>query len=50
MNKKALVWRMEFMAAHTVSKQDIYLRTIDNFLVALDLAFQPFDIEGNTLW
>jgi len=49
MDKKALVWRMEFMAAHTVSGQGIHLRTMDNFLAALDSAFQPFDMEGDTL-
>ena len=37
------------MAAHTVSGQGIHLGTIDNFLAALDSAFQPFDIEGDTL-
>jgi len=50
MNKKALVWRTEFMAAHTVSEQDIYLGTMKNFLAALDSAFQPFDMEGDALW
>jgi len=49
MDKKALVWRTEFMAAYTVSGQGIYLGTMDNFLAALDLAFQPFDMEGDTL-
>jgi len=38
-DKKALVWRMEFMAAHTVLGQGIHLRTIDNFLAVLDSAF-----------
>ena len=37
------------MAAYTVSEQDIHLKTIDNFLVALDSAFQPFDIERDAL-
>jgi len=50
MDKKALVWRMEFMAAHTVSGQGIHLGTIENFLAALDSAFQPFDMEGDALW
>jgi len=50
MDKKALVWRMEFMVAHTVSGQGIYLKTIDNFLAALDSAFQPFNMEGDVLW
>jgi len=49
MDKKALVWRMEFMAAHTVSGQGIHLGTMDNFLAALDLAFQPFNMEGDAL-
>jgi len=49
MNKKALVWRTEFMAAHTVSGQGIHLGTMENFLAALDSAFQPFDMEGNAL-
>jgi len=49
MDKKALVWRTEFMAAHTVSEQGIHLRTMKNFLAALDLAFQPFDMEGDAL-
>jgi len=38
------------MAAHTVLGQDIHLGTIENFLTALDSAFQPFDIEGDALW
>jgi len=50
MDKKALVWRMEFIAAHTVSGQGIHLRTMENFLVALNSAFQLFDMEGDTLW
>jgi len=49
MDKKALVWRTKFMAAHTVSGQGIYLGTMDNFLAALDSAFQPFDMEGDAL-
>jgi len=49
MDKKALVWRIEFMAAHTVSGQGIHLGTMENFLAALDLAFQPFDMEGDVL-
>ena len=49
-DKKALVWRMEFIAAYTVSGQGIHLGTMDNFLVALDSAFQPFDMEGDALW
>jgi len=39
MDKKALVWRMEFMVAHTVSEQGIHLGTMENFLAALDSAF-----------
>ena len=35
MNKKALVWRTKFMAAHIVSGQGIHLRTMDNFLQPL---------------
>jgi len=38
------------MTAHTVSGQDIQLGTMENFLVALDSAFQLFDIEGDALW
>jgi len=49
MDKKALVWRTEFMAAHTVSGQGIHLGTMENFLAALDSAFQPFDMEGDAL-
>ena len=45
-----MVWQMEFMVAYTVSGQGIYLRTIENFLLVLDLAFQPFDIEEDILW
>jgi len=41
---------MEFMVAYTVLGQGIYLRTIENFLLALDLAFQPFDIAEDILW
>jgi len=37
------------MAAHTVSGQGIHLGTMENFLAALDSAFQPFDMEGDTL-
>jgi len=37
------------MAAHTVSGQGIYLGTMENFLAALDSAFQPFNMEGNAL-
>jgi len=50
MDKKALVWRTEFMAAHTVSGQGIHLGTMENFLAALDSAFQPFDMKGDALW
>jgi len=39
MDKKALVWRIKFMVAHTVLGQGIHLRTMENFLAALDLAF-----------
>jgi len=49
-DKKALVWRTEFMAAHTISGQGIHLRAMENFLAALDSAFQPFDMEGDALW
>jgi len=49
MDKKALVWRTEFMAAHTVSGQGIHLGTMENFLAALNSAFQPFDMEGDAL-
>jgi len=49
MDKKALVWRTEFMAAHAVSGQGIHLGTMDNFLAALDSAFQPFDMKGDAL-
>jgi len=33
-DKKALVWKIEFMVAHTVSEQRIHLGTMENFLVA----------------
>ena len=49
-DKKALVWKIEFMVAHTVSEQRIYLGTMENFLVALDLVFQLFNIEEDPLW
>ena len=49
MDKKALVWRTESMAAHIVSEQGIHLGTMEKFLAALDSAFQPFDMEGDTL-
>jgi len=49
-DKKALVWRTEFMTAHIVSGQGIHLGTMENFLIALDSAFQPFDMERDTLW
>jgi len=49
MDKKALVWRTEFMAAHTVSEQGIHLGTIKNFLAVLDSAFQPFNMKGDAL-
>ena len=49
MDKKALVWRTEFMAAHTVSGQGIYLGTMENFFAALDSAFQLFNMEGDAL-
>jgi len=38
------------MAAHIVLGQGIHLRTIENFLAVLNLAFQPFDIERDILW
>jgi len=49
-DKKALVWKIEFMVAHTVSEQRIHLGTMENFLVALDLVFQLFNIEEDPLW
>ena len=49
-DKKALVWRIEFMAVHTVLGQGIHLRTMENFLAAFNLAFQPFDMAGDALW
>jgi len=48
-DKKALVWRTEFMVAHIVSGQGIYLGTMENFLAALNSAFQPFNIERDIL-
>jgi len=50
MDKNALVWRMEFMIAYIVSGQGIHLRTMNNFLAILDLAFQPFNMKRNALW
>ena len=38
------------MVAHTVSGQGIYLGTMENFLAALSLAFQPLHMEGDALW
>jgi len=38
------------MAAHTVSGQGIHLGTIENFLAALNSAFQPLHMEGDALW
>jgi len=38
------------MAAYTVSGQDIYLRTMENFLAALNSAFQLFNMEEDALW
>jgi len=49
-DKKALVWKIEFMVAHIVSEQRIHLGTMENFLVALDLVFQLFNIEEDPLW
>ena len=49
MNKKALVWRTEFMAAHTTSSGAIHLGTIGDFIAALRSAFSPFDAEGESL-
>jgi len=37
------------MAAHIVSRQGIHLGTMENFLAALDSAFQPFDIKEDIL-
>ena len=37
------------MAAHTVSGQSIHLGTMENFLAALDSAFQPFNMGGDAL-
>jgi len=48
-NKKALVWRTEFIVAYTVSGQEIYLRTIENFFTALDSVFQLFNMAGDIL-
>ena len=50
MNKKVLVWRTKFMAVYIVLGQGIYLRTIENFLVALDSVFQLFNIARDVLW
>jgi len=36
---------MEFMVTYAVSEQGIHLRTMENFLAALNSAFQPFDIK-----
>jgi len=49
-DKKALVWKIEFMVAHIVSEQRIHLGTMENFLAALDLVFQLFNIEEDPLW
>jgi len=49
-DKKALVWKMEFMVAYIVLGQRIHLGTMENFLVAFDLAFQLFNIEEDPLW
>ena len=38
------------MAVYTVLGQGIYLRTIENFLVALDSVFQLFNIARDVLW
>jgi len=38
------------MTAYTVSGQDIYLRTMENFLAALNSAFQLFNMEEDALW
>ena len=37
------------MAAHIVSRQGIHLGTMENFLAALDSAFQPFDMKEDIL-
>ena len=49
MDKKALVWRTEFMAAHTTSSRGIHLGTVSDFMAALNSAFSPFDVEGESL-
>jgi len=49
MDKKTLVWRTEFMAAHTTSSRGIHLGTVSDFIAALNLAFSPFDAEGESL-
>jgi len=38
------------MAAYTVSGQGIHLRTMENFLAALNSAFQLFNMEEDALW
>ena len=48
-DRKALVWRTEFIAVYTVSEQGIYLGTMKTFLAALNSAFQSFDMEKDTL-
>jgi len=49
MDKNALVWRTEFMAAYTIPSGAIHLGTIRDFIAALNLAFSPFDAEGEFL-
>jgi len=49
MDKKVLVWRTEFMAAHTTSSREIHLGTVSDFMAALNSAFSPFDAEGESL-
>jgi len=49
MDKKALVWRTEFMAAHTTSGGAIHLGTISDFMAALNSAFSLFDAEEESL-
>jgi len=49
MDKKALVWRTELMAAHTTSSREIHLGIVSDFMAALNSAFSPFDAEEESL-
>ena len=49
-DKKALVQKIEFMVVYTVSEQRIHLKIIKNFLTALNLAFQLFNMKKDPLW